>query len=106
MSLHSALGDLIVTMPDGSEWAIPVAVIALHRATYFAKSGDFVDLTSSLELDTLPLFRTHAHAVIAWAGGKMRWSDVQASAYLLNPPPRPDYEKGWIHGTKRLDRPL
>ena len=47
--------NYIVTMPDGSQWSVPVVVIATNRAASYADEFDG-DTARSLEEDTHPLF--------------------------------------------------
>jgi hypothetical protein len=65
-----------VWMSDGSEWAMPMAQIALHRAIYFARDHGGSVLRSLVD-DTLPLFgRTHCE-VQHWARTEMVWDEVK-----------------------------
>lgn len=89
----------IVTMPDGSRWAVPVEVIALDRARFYAEEfGD--NVARSLEEDTLPLFSAHEREIADWAKNNMNWEDVAAHAVRLPDEDEPtvDYQEGWVNG--------
>lgn len=87
----------VVTMPDGSRWAVPLMVIATDRAQQYAGEFDG-DLERSLAEDTLPLFAEDSYAVHDWAANNMNWSDVVHAAEQLEPPEETDYQDGWING--------
>ena len=74
-----------ITMFDGSEWAVPVSVIAAHRsATVREVDPD----------DTAELFEDDEQ-IADWAQNHMCWDDVQAHAKQVKEP-RLDY--GWKNG--------
>lgn len=88
----------VVTMPDGSKWAVPVRVIAESRADYYAHEYDG-DLDRSLKEDTIPLFETSEADIEDWARNNMDWSDVQHEARLVQTPEEEtDYQDGWANG--------
>lgn len=89
----------IVTMADGSKWAIPVEVIARHRAAEYVDEFDG-DLERSLNEDTLPLFQADAYEIRDWAANNMNWADVELDARRVREPtPAPeDYQEGWMNG--------
>ena len=93
---------LIVTMPDGSEWAVPVAVIARHRAAYYAKEFDG-DVERSLAEDTMPLFESDGYEVHDWAANNMRWEMVKEHAHQVKSSAAVDYEEGWCNGVYWLE---
>lgn len=87
----------VVQMPDGSRWAVPLMVIAHHRATHYANEfGD--DLERSLTEDTLPLFAADSYEVKDWAANNMNWSDVVSVATQIEAPGETDYQEGWMNG--------
>ncbi|WP_241624224.1 hypothetical protein [Rosenbergiella epipactidis] len=93
---------LQVEMPDGSKWAVPVEVIALHRARYYAQN-DGICLDQSLNEDTLPLFESSPFEIEDWAVNNMDWVDVKRFAVQIkNPHPDFDYEDGWTNGDKQI----
>jgi len=87
----------VVTMPDGSRWAVPLMVIATDRARHYAREFDG-DVERSLAEDTLPLFASDPYQVHDWAANNMNWSDVVHAAEQLTPPEATDYQEGWING--------
>lgn len=89
---------LVVDMPDGSQWAVPVSLIARSRAEHYR--GEFGgDIDRSLAEDTMPLFERDDYEIRDWARGEMDWVDVAASARLVQTPaPTDDYEDGWVNG--------
>lgn len=93
---------LVVTMPNGSEWAIPLEVIARNRAEHYADEFDG-DVRRSLDEDTMPLFESSPYDVADWASGNMDWEDVAAVAFEHSPAPPVDFQEGWVNGEKRVD---
>lgn len=90
---------LVVTMPDNSRWAVPVAIIARNRAQYYApRFGG--DVSRSLKEDTRPLFDGDDFEVNDWAGNNMNWSDVQSHAVKLANDEPIDFQDGWVNGEK------
>lgn len=91
---------LLITMPDGSVWAVPVDVIALSRATYYA--SEFCgDVQTSLDQDTLPLFNSEPFEIEDWAANNMNWEDVVKHARLIKEG-ETDYQEGWVNGEKEV----
>jgi hypothetical protein len=93
---------LIVEMPDGTRWGVPVEVIAYDRAKHYASEFDG-DVERSLKEDTVPLFESDEFEIIDWAQNNMNWSDVEAHAGLMaQSEVEPDYQEGWVNGPKEL----
>lgn len=93
---------LIVEMPDGSRWGVPVMVIARHRAAEYAHEFGG-DVERSLAEDTIPLFESDEFEIKDWAANNMNWSDVQQHAgRMAHSTVEPDYQEGWINGPKEL----
>jgi hypothetical protein len=90
-------------MPDGSEWAVPVAVIARHRAAYYAAREFGGDVERSLAEDTMPLFETDSYEVHDWAANNMRWEMVKDHARQVEPAAVLDFEEDWCNGRYRVD---
>ncbi|MCK4706136.1 MAG: hypothetical protein KAT90_11690 [Gammaproteobacteria bacterium] len=87
---------LVVTMPDGSKWAVSVMDIASHRAVFFAK--DFGgDIKKSLKEGTEPLFESDSYEIRDWAANNMNWDDVKVFAKRIKLAVC-DFEDGWING--------
>lgn len=87
----------IVEMPDGSEWAIPVMLIARSRAEYYATKEFDGDIERSLAEDTLPLFAGDDYEIRDWAQNNMNWDDVAEHAVQVKPA-NVDFQEGWING--------
>lgn len=86
----------VVQMPNGERWAVPVEVIAEHRAKHYAHEFDG-DVTKSVMEDTAPLFSEDYYEIKDWARNNMNWADVESSATLLSTN-QVDYQDGWING--------
>ena len=89
-----------VTMPDNSIWAVPVMIIAKHRAANYAKEFNG-ELLESLKIDTKPLFEDDEYEIENWATNNMNWSDVADSAKLIKQG-ESDYQEGWMNGKKSV----
>lgn len=92
---------MLVAMPDGSRWAVPIDLIARNRAECYADEYGG-DVERSLAEDTLPLFASDTFEISDWAQNNMNWSEVSASAECRHPP-ECDYEKGWANGETDFD---
>jgi len=93
---------MVVTMPDKSEWAVPVRVIAENRAAAYADEFDG-DTARSLKEDTAPLFEAEDYEIRDWAANNMNWEDVKPYANELPRKPNAvDYQEGWVNGPKRV----
>jgi hypothetical protein len=88
----------IVTMEDQSQWAVPVKVIAMNRAAYYAERDFEGNLDRSLQEDTLPLFEANEYEIENWAKNNMSWSDVVDFATQIKAP-EIDFEDGWLNGS-------
>ncbi len=87
----------VVTMDDGSEWAVPMRLIAENRAKYYAEHEYNGDLQESLKDDTLPYFTQSAYAIHDWASNNMNWHEVQPHAVMIKAPDV-DFQDGWVNG--------
>ena len=94
---------LEIEMPDGSTWAIPVSVVAIDRATYYVKEGEYKTLQESLDDDTLPLFIDNEYDIHDWAANNMNWSDVKRRAVKIKDPDV-DYQDGWMNGEYKITK--
>ena len=92
---------MIVTMPDGSRWGVPVAIIARDRATHYASEFGG-DVERSLAEDSVPLFEESEFEIIDWAANNMNWSDVAPHAVRMAESEPADYQEGWVNGDKQL----
>lgn len=87
---------LIVTMPDGSEYAVPVELIARDRAERY-KDEFNDDVAESLREDTLPLFESDSYEIHDWAANSMNWSEVKDHAVCVKKADI-DFQDGWVNG--------
>lgn len=90
--------SLIVTMPNGVDYAVPVEFIARNRAEHYANeySGD---ISASLKEDTIPLFESDEFEIRDWASNNLNWSDVKGHAVMLvKKTSEHDFQEGWING--------
>jgi len=87
---------LRVTMPDGSQWDVPVEIIARNRAEHYVDrfNGD-IDLAMK---DTREFFDSHNYEVSDWGANNMDWKDVKPYAKMVTSPDEVDYEEGWVNG--------
>lgn len=90
----------VTTMPDGSKWAVPVSVIAGHRAKHYAHEFGG-DIEQSLAEDTGPLFDEDEFEIEDWASNNMNWEDVKSSAVLVENL-NSDYQEGWVCGAHEI----
>jgi len=98
--------SLRVTMPDGNKYDVPVDLIALHRAEYYAKhdtgksSGPEFDKAIKQEFDYA---MKNADEIMDWAPNNMNWSDVSEHAKKVAKPLSPeDFQEGWLNGDKEI----
>lgn len=91
---------LLIEMPDGSKWTVPVSLIAMNRATYYA-GNDGVSIETSLNNDTLPLFEADESEIKGWAVNNMNWEDVEHMAVCIGKGDV-DYQDGWLNGEKKI----
>lgn len=100
---------LRVTMPNGERWAVPVSIIAHHRATYYADYDAEKDNLSQEERDQV--YEDEYYVTIKddleiydWAPNNMNWSDVKEQAVFLGPKEltEREYQEGWINGEKKI----
>ena len=91
---------LRVTMEDGSEYDIPVRVIAEDRAEQ-CKDEFYGDLHRSLNEDTNPLFESDSYEIEDWAANNMNWSDVESVAVKVSNG-SVDFQEGWVNGDKKI----
>ena len=104
MSINS--GEYRVTMPDGSVWAVPLMVIARHRAKHYASEYGG-DVEESLSDDTLPLFAADKYEVHDWAANNMNWSDVADCARMVRsraPLTLAEMQEAWVNGKHEVVR--
>ena len=85
----------IVTMPDGSSWAVPVQVIADNRdEAYGDEREDTVFRVRKCGMDPRDLKE--------WAENDMNWDEVEPYAQQVSGPCAPDFQEGWTNGEKEI----
>lgn len=87
----------VVEMSDGSQWGVPVDIIARSRAEYYADLYDG-DVERSLKEDTLPLFAEYPYTIEDWAANNMDWIDVRPYAFIIRQAEPIDFDAGWCCG--------
>lgn len=90
---------MTVEMPDGSKWGVPIDMIAIDRAKYYASEFGG-DIKRSMLEDTIPLFESDEYAIQDWAVGNMDWSDFDGHQVKLSDAPAPDFQEAWLSGAK------
>ena len=85
-----------VHMEDGSKYDVPLLIIALNRAQYYAKQ-DNITLQESLDNDTLPMFENDEE-IEDWARNNMDWDDVSSLAKCVKTPDDVDFQESWMNG--------
>lgn len=96
---------LTVRMPDHSLWAVPVMMIAQHRAANYAAAYNG-DVERSLQEGTLPYFHKEPLHITAWAVRQMLWDDffghqIKLCDGLQESPLSPlQILRGWVTGEK------
>jgi len=89
-----------VTMPDGSQYDVPVDAIAKNRAEHY-KDEFGGNLKRSLDEDTMPLFESDDYEIEDWAQNNMNWSEVKDIAVKVCDGDV-DFDEGWVNGEKEI----
>ena len=94
---------LLIDMPDGMTYGVPVEVIARHRAEYYAHKEYDGDVAESLRDDTLPLFESDDYEIHNWAANNMNWSEVKGQAIMLKKKvPEDDFQDAWCNAEYKI----
>lgn len=88
------------TMHDGSEWTMPLRVIARHHAQHHAKKHGVTTL-EWLKSHTIPLFTADHNAIVEWAK-TIPWENVAEYAHMLKPP-KDRQEISWLTAEKIIE---
>nr|DAH59123.1 MAG TPA: Terminase large subunit [Caudoviricetes sp.] len=88
------------SMPDGSEWTMPLRVIAKHHAQHHAKKHGVTTL-EWLKSHTIPLFTADHNAIVEWAK-TIPWGNVAEYAHMLKPP-KDRQEISWLTAEKIIE---
>ena len=87
---------MMVTMPDGSIWSVPVAVIVRNQFDFYRGMG------KADRADEAP----DDYEIHDWAANSMDWEDVQRVATKATERPSmmtaSDFQDGWVNGEKRI----
>ncbi|EPL8679499.1 hypothetical protein N0P70_005498 [Klebsiella michiganensis] len=89
---------MVVTMPDSSNWQVPVSAIARNHAAYYANKHG-TDIETELTERTIPLFNGNEADIEDWAENNMNWSDISQFAKQVTAG-KVDYDDGWVNGDK------
>lgn len=87
---------IYIDMPDGLTYAIPVMVIAEHKACDMARKFDDVFFYQAM-LEVIKSFeaRNGDYQIVRWAKTAMRWQDVKNHAVILKRKTEINYDKCW-----------
>lgn len=91
----------VIEMENGESWSIPVNVIAMDRAKYYAAKEFDGNVEKSLREDTEPCFEEDHFEIEDWAKNNMNWVDVKDSATRIDSSSF-DYQDGWINGEAKI----
>lgn len=72
-----------IDMPDGFTYAIPVMVIAEHKASKVTKYNGDLNFYQAMTTEVLPEFESDEYAIKDWAKNNMNWADVEKYAVRL-----------------------
>jgi hypothetical protein len=88
---------LLIEMPDGLTYGIPIEIIARNRAEHY-KDEFNGDVAESLREDTIPLFDDF-YEVHDWASNNMNWDEVKIHAITLKRKTLDDeFQDAWVNG--------
>ena len=90
---------MTIAMPDKSIWAVPVEMIARHRAEHYANEFGG-DVEKSLKEDTVPIFESDTDEIKDWAVNNMNWADFNGHQIKISSPSLVDFQSGWVDGEK------
>ncbi|WFF39274.1 hypothetical protein LU290_03360 [Moraxella nasibovis] len=88
---------IYVDMPDGLTYAIPVMVVAEHKAMKMARYADDLLFYDAM-LQVLSEFENDEWAIKHWATGEMYWQDVKKHAVIFKKKVEVDYQLHWANG--------
>jgi len=94
---------LRVTMTDGSEWDVPIDIIAKNAAEYYAEyhNDEFDSVDSALQM-IIDWWCSDDYEIIDWAANNMNWSDVKDHAEKVKEVVIDWQVDGWINGNKEI----
>lgn len=88
------------SMPDGSEWTVPLKVVARLHAQRHAKIRGVTTL-EWLKSHTIPLFTADHNAIVEWAK-TIPWQDVAEYAHMIKLP-KDMHEISWLTAEKIIE---
>ena len=86
---------LILTSPEGDEWAIGVQHIITHRANVYGGTDESFQ-------KTVNLFESDDFEIEDWAVNNMNWSDVESYAVKVKEC-KLDMDTAWAEGEFRVE---
>ena len=94
---------LSVEFSDGSTFRIPIGIIALNRAEYFAKKegGDDPVKYSTIFEEEYQYTLGDSAELLDWAANNMNWSDVEEYAIQIDTKSA-DFEEEWPNTVKAV----
>ncbi len=82
---------LIITMPDGTEWKVPLHIVVEHRKNHWLKR------------ENLTVLEADDQELLGWASEYMSWDDINPFAELVEPSLQPpDYVKLYAESRKTI----
>lgn len=90
-----------VTMPDNEEWAIPIKMIAAHKAQFIYDSCPGEQKVEEILETILKEFSGDHSSIAWWAKINMTWESVK-SAIVVIKPASVNREYGWGNGSSGL----
>lgn len=94
---------LLINMPDGLTYGVPVNFIARNRAERLAKELFNGDTIQSLIQDTLPFFEADEQNIRDWATQEISWDTVKNIAQPLQRKISADeYQAAWQQGESKI----
>jgi hypothetical protein len=94
-----------VTMPDGSVWDVPAALVATDRANYYSDRAEGKPRAerSQIFYDEFMQTLDDEELLLEWAANNVSWSDAARYAKLVKKDLQsPDYQEGWCNGYKQI----
>ena len=85
---------------DGSTWAVPLHVILMNHAEYYAYK-DGVDSMEYLEKESIPFFEADESNIEDWAKNNMNWDDVSIHAIQIRKPAL-DFQSEWTNSPVKI----
>jgi hypothetical protein len=92
---------LRVTMEDGSQWDVPVSIIAKNREDSYSKTHDLKDPDND-DLLAISFELADEDEISDWASNDMNWSDVSKIAKKVTSKKNINFEHGWVNGDKEI----